>query len=420
MAGPTSKPIVVFVADFPIYPAISGNRRRVASLIAAVRSWGYQVHYVALDVGFTAEERALTRSAVDDCLFFEWTADFDPWGKLAPRSLLGRIRRKLSRHAKQFVGAWPEPLDPDLEERCPGAFRRIVVERVGATRAVAVVVEYLWLSKCLEAIPGKTLKVLDSHDAMHLRLEQFRGSKLHSFFQCTLEDELKCFARADKTMMIQETEKQMFCEWFPTERLMLTPHAHSMVPPPRGKRRGKELIFIGAAHASNVEGLVWFISEVWPRVRAVHADATLTVVGNAGLAVERDRNLAAPLDGVTMRGIVESIVDECHRADISIAPIFRGSGLKVKVVEALCTGMPLVTTSKGVEGIVGVEKCEAVRIADTPAAFSAAVLEFLGSALDYSDVAISFAERHFSEDAAYGELKASLESASAAALHDTA
>ena len=276
------------------------------------------------------------------------------------------------------------------------------------SRPIAVVVVYIWLSKCLSSIPSGVLKLIDTQDAMHLRLKQYRGSNVYSFFHCTLQDELRCLRRADKNLIIQAEEKRIFGEYLRDDQLLLAPHAHDIAPPPETKRKGARLLFVGAPHAANVEGLKWFAAKVWPSIYTTNRNVRLTIAGNVGRVLQQDDSFVYPSDGIEILGFVESIVAVCHNADVFVNPILRGSGLKLKVVEALCCGLPVVSTSKGIEGIPGIAECEAVRIADTPDSFSAAVDELLSAKRDHSEAALSFAEQNFSETVAYEELRAVL------------
>jgi glycosyltransferase involved in cell wall biosynthesis len=141
-------------------------------------------------------------------------------------------------------------------------------------------------------------------------------------------------------------------------------------------REPDTMLFIGSfRHNPNVEALLWFVMEVLPRVTAANPKAVLVIVGtDAPPSMEflhRHPN-------VRFTGYVEDIRGPLGRFASFICPILSGSGIRVKLLEAFASGIPVVSTSLGAEGLIrdsGV-LCE---IADTPQDFAAAVLQLLAS-----------------------------------------
>ncbi len=89
------------------------------------------------------------------------------------------------------------------------------------------------------------------------------------------------------------------------------------------------------------------------------------------------------------------------RCSVMINPILRGSGLKIKVVEALCAGLGVVSTSKGLEGMRDAGQCEAIVVADSPVAFATGTVRLANSPIPLSSTAQDFAQKRFSCAAAY-------------------
>jgi glycosyltransferase involved in cell wall biosynthesis len=91
------------------------------------------------------------------------------------------------------------------------------------------------------------------------------------------------------------------------------------------------------------------VTRVWPRVRAEEPGATLHL---AGRGMERERFAAlGEAEGVTWRGFVPSAADFIRELGVMCYPVSRGSGTKVKVLEAQALGLPVVTTREGAEGL---------------------------------------------------------------------
>ena len=346
---------------------------------------------------------------MDSLELFEWKADLDPYGLPSPKGFQQRVMRWGRRQVSQFFGRWPPALDPDLEQRCPQSFCDFVGGRVEHLRPVAVIAEYLWLSRCLEDLPQGIHRILDTHDLMHQRLLQYRGTSFSSFFQCTLADELRCLRRADSVLVIQEEEKRILSKHLPSERLVLTPHGHAISAPPESKRCQKRLVFAGSAHAANVEGLKWFLLEVWPLIAEQDLAATFRVIGSCCQAIQKEIVNCPYQSRIHLAGVVEDLTAHFRQSDILVNPILRGSGLKIKVVEALCCGLGVVSTSKGVEGIDDIDLCSSVRIADAPQSFANGILQLLNSPDALTSASLNFAEPRFSEQSAYSRLRVVLD-----------
>lgn len=108
------------------------------------------------------------------------------------------------------------------------------------------------------------------------------------------------------------------------------------------------MVFIGGFfYRPNEDAARFLATEVLPLVKETEPEATLALVGAAGGGVER---LAAEIRGVDYRGFVDDL-DGCFaEATAIMTPLRFGAGSRVKVAEAMATGVPLVTTGFGAAG----------------------------------------------------------------------
>jgi glycosyltransferase involved in cell wall biosynthesis len=134
------------------------------------------------------------------------------------------------------------------------------------------------------------------------------------------------------------------------------------------------LLFLGGLHwPPNADALVTFVRDTWPQVRAGRPDATLTSVGRDDHPSAAECR-AAP--GVHLTGWVPEIDPFVQESRLLVVPMRAGSGMRVKVLEAMARGLPVVSTSVGCEGI-GVVPGHHLLVADTPKTFADAVLRVL-------------------------------------------
>ena len=108
-------------------------------------------------------------------------------------------------------------------------------------------------------------------------------------------------------------------------------------PPGRDNSR-KICLFVGSGALPNVDGLGWFLERIWPAVHAACPDAEFRVVGTAASQV------VGRQPGVTLVGEVDDLGVEYEQASVVVVPLRSGSGLKVKLVEAINEGCPVITT----------------------------------------------------------------------------
>jgi glycosyltransferase involved in cell wall biosynthesis len=115
--------------------------------------------------------------------------------------------------------------------------------------------------------------------------------------------------------------------------------------------RPPRLVFFGnLGYFHNVEPARYLATEVLPRVRREVPDATLELAGARPAAAVRR---VAGADGVSLAADVPRMVDELHGAAVAVLPMFSGSGMKNKVLEAFCAGTPVVTNAAGIDGVAG-------------------------------------------------------------------
>jgi glycosyltransferase involved in cell wall biosynthesis len=134
------------------------------------------------------------------------------------------------------------------------------------------------------------------------------------------------------------------------------------------------LVYNGSlTYSANYDAMRWFLGEVYPRIRAQVPEVTLAITGStqgvglAGLALD---------DSVALTGYVDDVRLPVAEAAVAVAPIRQGGGTRLKILEAMALGTPVVATAKGAEGLDVVDG-EHLLLADDPERFAAAVLRLL-------------------------------------------
>ncbi len=162
---------------------------------------------------------------------------------------------------------------------------------------------------------------------------------------------------------------------------------------------GEAILFVaGFGHPPNEDAALWCATEIFPRIAAARPAARLQIVGSN--PTEKVRALAGGAISIAANVTDAELAAFYRDARVAIVPLRYGAGVKLKVVEALARGIPLVTTSSGAQGCDGLEHVIAVQ--DDPAAFAASVISLLADDAAWQATAaaqLDYARSRFSEPA---------------------
>ena len=162
-------------------------------------------------------------------------------------------------------------------------------------------------------------------------------------------DEADIIRMAPVAFSITAVDRERALDLAPSTHLVVAPGGVNM--PQLGNE--KSVVTTDVVMASswtwvhNVEGLRWFLDNVWPRVRQTLPQATFGILGKGipkWLEEYKDK-------GVVAEGYVVDLYERLHRSSVYVAPLFVGSGVRIKVLEALAAGLPVVATTVSAEGI---------------------------------------------------------------------
>ena len=149
--------------------------------------------------------------------------------------------------------------------------------------------------------------------------------------------------RAHGIAAIQPEEAAIISAMCPEAHVFTTPMpALPCPPPPEIRRIPGRLVFVGSAGLPNLDGLRWFLAEIWPLLDG-HG-ITLDVIGDCGAALRRLPK------GVQAKGRVTDLATYLHRASLAIAPLRAGSGLKVKLLDYARHGLTTIVTPPALAG----------------------------------------------------------------------
>lgn len=144
--------------------------------------------------------------------------------------------------------------------------------------------------------------------------------------------------------------------------------------PDTASREGGTIVFSGRmSYPPNVRAARWFADECFPLIQERLPGATFVI---AGAAPAREACELGERPGIHVTGFVQSMPDTLNRATVAVAPMQSGSGIQNKILEAMACGLPLVTTTIGLRGVVA-EPGRDLLVADDAVTFAAEVTRVL-------------------------------------------
>lgn len=391
---------ILVATDTPLWKSGNGAAARMRALCAHMVKRGHAVHvYTTWPV--KPADAAAAAELVPDVVLHHLGSEAP-----GPGGLLARAKEAIGL-AAPTAPQQPKPRKPNQrlpEFRDPvhlEAFRRVVEE----ARPGVVIVHLVRLAYLLEVLPDgpeRPRTVADTHDVMHERTRRFHAQGESHWIDIDEAEEAAALRRFDLVVAIQSRDAETFRRMMPGQPVIVAAHPAPIRPLPPHRGPVIRLGFIGAKNPPNRLAIERFLREVWPALHATHGESIrLDIAGPVCDALER------PLpDGVEAVGFVPNLEDFYEACDILVNPVFMGGGLKIKCVEALCHGRPLVTTPVGAEGLEDGAEMAFACCPDSDAMYSTLDAWISDPALRerFARRALDYAQEHLSETAVFLDL----------------
>jgi glycosyltransferase involved in cell wall biosynthesis len=318
---------VAVVSPYPVPPATNGATARIERLTSWILHRGHDIHYVWAPTAPYAADPA--------------TLDFhltETWGST---TILPEVV-----HPEEPSGGDDWHIDDWVGEVQRAPFQ----EAMEAFRPDVVLVNYIFLSKFLDWSPSSSLRYLDSHDRLSRRQLYEDAGISAGFFYTSEAEELDACRRADVVFAIQDNELDHFASSGRPIAVVGHPEPANYRSSP-GRETGVKIGAIAGHNKFNILAFDELIEELRRTDVLRRRGATLSIAGSlthVGLLNGKYQDLP---EGVEAVGLVEDLDSFYDSVDLVINPITLGTGLKIKTVEALAKGKPLLSTSTGTDGI---------------------------------------------------------------------
>lgn len=355
-----SRPRLLFISPRFLFPLDEGGKIRTVGILRAMHGGVFDITLVSPAPADIGPYRDALRSVADR--FISW-----------PKPNIGTLGRALA-----VAGRMPVSTASDQS-----ATGRAVVSEQLAIGPDVVVADFPHSAVLLPRTLA-TASVMFTHNVEAEILErhasqtqgwrravwQREARKMHDFEQATL-------SRFTSVIAVSERDATALAARY---NLAHVPRIDTGVDldfypftPPRAQ--AGTVVFSGAMDSrSNIDGIEFLLREVWPQIAAARPGTAMKIVGrNPPVALVAEAK-AFPTWSFT--GFVDDIRPHLQQGDVSAIPLRVGSGTRLKAFEAMALGLPVVSTTLGVEGL-GLEPGAQYVAADTAEAFARGILGLL-------------------------------------------
>ncbi|MEM1336655.1 MAG: glycosyltransferase [Bacteroidota bacterium] len=258
------------------------------------------------------------------------------------------------------------------------------------------IVEYLYLAFVRQFIPDNVLTILDTHDLTSERRKTFEVFG-YAHEPIDFYEEIRIFSSFHKTMLIQRNEFVKVAAHMDNDSVLLSPHPVEYSQQTL-RKEVRKIGFVGSSFIPNIDGMKWFLEKVFP---IFNAPVELHIYGQVSYQLYSYRN-----PNIFFHGLVDSVKPIYDEMDIMINPVRFGAGLKIKNIEALGNGLPLVTHSHGAAGMES-QINKSFLTGDDPISFLEqlnCLIEDRHKRVSLGNSAYSFIKENFSPSKCFGSL----------------
>jgi len=279
-----------------------------------------------------------------------------------------------------------------------------------------VQIEHSRMALYLEALPPDThsKRILVFHNiAAHqydriARIELKSAKRMRAWLhsQMLRRWEPRYAERFDRCIVVSEADRRLLISSNPRLRVDVVPNGvdtRLYQPLALGEAQRPAVLVVGSmSYAPNADGALWFCNQILPRIRRALGEVEVWIVGIS----PPPEVVRLSGDGVHVTGRVEDVVPYYRRSAVSVVPLRAGGGTRLKILEAMALGRPVVSTSIGCEGLDVVDGRHLL-IADDPEQFAERTVRLLTDRALYQRLvaeARRLAETRYDWDVVTGQL----------------
>ena len=362
---------ILCVSHVAPWPATHGNEIRLQRLLLWLRMRSYRIILVLTQPHFAVEQQALIRSHVDR---LEIASPRHPLLQYhSRRQKLMRLLRNLFAGPRRPAPAKSGAMQKLADEICP-PYVNTLVRRLAEQESIDVLLAYYAFTiQAFADLPVATPLICDSIEVFSMDRFDEDGSLIKPVLSFAAHEEKAMLLQSDVILGIQPNESEYLAGLLPGKRIVTVGIDADLPQDPGLPSMASETIgIIGSDNPANCEGLDLFLEHCWPSIRAQQPQAHLCIAGKLGIALQNKHPDNLP-DGVDTLGWIPDLALFYRDLRVIVNPVVRGTGLKIKSVEAMAHARPLVAYPVGLEGMAWSSDLPWIEVGDPQAMASACI-----------------------------------------------
>ena len=343
---------ILYFSPVPFEPVRHGNISTINQYVKHLMAKGHQVYFVYLD---------------EACCSI---SDIAAMSSLVTKLEVIPSNRKVRPHKDAngydiFDSYYQEPLGEYIAKFC----KMYNIE--------AIICTYIWYSKLLEYVPKNIIKIIDTHDKMtdrHLSLKE--NNIVDEMFSCTAEDEAKYLNRADIIWARRDEETEYFNKITHSNKAITITHFEPEKFLHKKYTKLKTIGILASNNQVNYKMVCNFVDALNKKMKCEPIDIQLVITGQVKIMIlppkkkplrrlaniyyriinrkDKIKGKEAHLfykDYINLTGPIDDISNFYNNVDLVLIPITFGTGINVKMVEAMAYGVPVLSTECGIKGM---------------------------------------------------------------------
>jgi glycosyltransferase involved in cell wall biosynthesis len=366
---------ILWVCPVLLHPTTKGGQIRTLGTLRQLHRW-HEIHFAAIDATGSGEALERSREYCSQC----YTQPHRVPSKTSPAffaQLAGGLFSPIPLAVGRFASA-------ALRERVAGLIREqrfdhIVCDFLAAAPNVPDIGQAVLFQHNVETMIWER-RAAKAATPVHKALYRTQARRMLAYEQRICRD-------ARHVIAVSEEDAARMRSLFGITHVSSVPTGVDIdfFAPPAPRAEEYHLVFVGSMDwAPNVDGMLYFIDEILPLIRASRPDCRVAVAGRMPPKQIVERAANDPL--LTVTGTVPDIRPYLWNSAAAIVPLRIGGGTRLKVYEAMAAKIPVVSTSIGVEGLP-LTPGRHYLLADDPGAFAKQCLALLSSPREREDLA---------------------------------
>lgn len=247
-----------------------------------------------------------------------------------------------------------------------------------------VIISYTSWGRLIDKLPKNIYKIIDTHDFITAQIKD-KKNKLGKSFQ----NEISILKKYDEIWTYSVEEEYVFGQ-FTDKKITLMPISFPEKFNDHSGEYKYDVVYVASENPHNMKGISWFLEKVLPYLDNIR----IHIIGKIGHTIMKE------YPNVIIHGSVDDLEKFYTNAKIAICPMLSGTGIKIKVLEALSYGLPVVTNRRGVDGLVN-KKNNGCIVEESPKEFAGAIKKLIVDQGFYKQIKSEginyFTENHNSE-----------------------